>query len=106
MHQGVDEMWVRQVIGLFTLLVTLGLPVLVSAEQQPPPPPVYRVQPDQRMCFYPLCGGSVVRQVNRLTTVCANGEEAEACYVPRIEYDVLGMDSEQVAAFERTLYAG
>jgi len=67
---------------------------------------VYRVQQDQRMCFFPICGGSVVRQVNRISTLCANGEEESACYVPRIDYGALGLDGEQVAAFERTLYAG
>jgi hypothetical protein len=45
----------------------------------------YTVTPDRRLCPSPLCGGYVVKRVNRQNTICADGTRAPSCYVAELD---------------------
>ncbi|HEX2689499.1 MAG TPA: DUF6748 domain-containing protein [Kofleriaceae bacterium] len=46
----------------------------------------YEVTADLRRCASPLCGGWFLRRLNRPTTRCHDGREAEACYTPVLDW--------------------
>ncbi|HJX89128.1 MAG TPA: DUF6748 domain-containing protein [Pyrinomonadaceae bacterium] len=47
----------------------------------------FTIRPDMRRCASPMCGGYFVKQVNQLTTSCANGRNMAECYVADIEWN-------------------
>ena len=48
----------------------------------------YEVRRDLRRCVFPLCGGYWVSELNHRYTRCADGSDAEACYVAQIDLPV------------------
>jgi Kazal-type serine protease inhibitor domain len=84
--------------------VTLSDEVTLSQElvvtETPPAAPeadaIYaKLRSDVRRCASPLCGGFFVQRVNRLSTVCADGQRAAECYVAELDFDALGLSEEQ-----------
>jgi hypothetical protein len=58
----------------------------------------FTVKRDMRFCPSPRCGGYFVQAVNQLTTRCADGSQAERCYVASIDWSALGGDPRISAA--------
>lgn len=58
----------------------------------------FTLRRDVRRCAAPLCGGFFIRRVNRLTTVCADGQRASECYVAELDFGALGLSEEQATS--------
>lgn len=46
----------------------------------------FEVWTDMRECVAPLCGGFYLDRLNRSTTICHNGANRVACYVPELDW--------------------
>jgi len=55
----------------------------------------YEVTADLRKCPSPLCGGWFLKRLNRDTTICADGQEAESCYTPVLDWSEANLSEEQ-----------
>lgn len=62
--------------------------------------------PDLRDCAFPLCGGSFVKQVNRPTTVCADGVSREECHVAILDISAIGLAPQYDEGFQGTFAEG
>jgi hypothetical protein len=49
----------------------------------------YTIRRDLRRCASPMCGGYFIKTVNQSRTRCANGRNANECYVATIEWNGL-----------------
>jgi hypothetical protein len=66
----------------------------------------YSVMPDYRLCIWPLCGGWWVAALNQAKTTCADGTQADACYVAEIAFDELGLSDRQLAELREAAHRG
>jgi uncharacterized protein DUF6748 len=55
----------------------------------------YEVIADLRKCAFPLCGGFLLERLNRDTTVCVDGQEAERCYAPVLDWSKANLSEDQ-----------
>ena len=55
----------------------------------------YEVTADLRKCASPLCGGWFLKRLNRDTTICVDGQEAETCYTPVFDWSEANLSEEQ-----------
>jgi hypothetical protein len=55
----------------------------------------YEVIADRRKCASPLCGGFFLKRLNRDTTVCVDGREAERCYTPVLDWSAANLSEDQ-----------
>jgi hypothetical protein len=55
----------------------------------------YEITADLRKCPSPLCGGWFVKRLNRDTTVCVDGQEAESCYAPVLDWSQANLSADQ-----------
>ena len=103
------------VLGTFlltaALLFEIGVSVVASAENQPPAP-IYRPEPDPRLCPSATCAGWFVSLANLSTTPCANGKERSHCTDIVVDIEGIGLDPAAHSAFRdamltnRALLAG
>jgi hypothetical protein len=54
-----------------------------------------RLRRDVRRCAAPLCGGFFVERVNRLSTICSDGERRAECYVADLDTSAIGLSPDQ-----------
>jgi len=57
----------------------------------------YEITTDLRRCASPLCGGWFFRRLNRSTTRCVDGREAQACYAPVLDWSGANLSDDQQA---------
>jgi uncharacterized protein DUF6748 len=55
----------------------------------------YEITTDLRKCPSPLCGGWFLKRLNRDTTVCVDGQEAETCYAPVLDWSEANLSEDQ-----------
>lgn len=55
----------------------------------------YTIEKDYRRCVSPLCGGYWVEAANRRATRCADGSNAQRCYVAEVDWSALGLSQSQ-----------
>jgi len=55
----------------------------------------YEVIADLRKCAFPVCGGFFLKRLNRDTTVCVDGREAESCYTPVLDWSEANLSEDQ-----------
>jgi Domain of unknown function (DUF6748) len=46
----------------------------------------YAISSDLRRCSYPTCGGWFLGELNRSTTTCHDGQTADQCYTPVLDW--------------------
>lgn len=66
----------------------------------------YSVTRDLRRCMSPMCGGYWIKRVNKATTKCVDGTFAAQCYVFDIDDAALGLNDDELAAFQSDLGEG
>lgn len=71
-------------VGVGCLLLAVGCTADTSGQEY------FSVRADVRRCAAPLCGGYFVQAVNRSATLCADGSEAQECYVAELDISGLG----------------
>lgn len=55
----------------------------------------YEVIADLRKCPSPLCGGWFLERLNRESTICVDGQEAESCYAPVLDWSEANLSVDQ-----------
>jgi hypothetical protein len=56
----------------------------------------YAITADVRRCASPMCGGWFLKSLNQPATTCHDGQSAERCYTPELDWSSAGVpDSEQ-----------
>lgn len=61
---------------------------------------------DMRMCPSPMCGGSFVKAVNRVSTSCADGSMASDCQVLLFDFSLLDMSENEQTIFQQAFTDG
>lgn len=57
----------------------------------------YSVEQDMRRCVSPLCGGKVLKRLNRTTTICHKNDVRKSCYVPALDFTATGLSEADIA---------
>ncbi len=55
----------------------------------------YEVTADLRKCPSPICGGFFLKRLNQDTTICVDGQEAESCYTPVLDWSEANLSEDQ-----------
>jgi hypothetical protein len=55
----------------------------------------FEITADLRKCPSPLCGGWFLKRLNRDTTICVDGQEAESCYAPVLDWSEANLSEDQ-----------
>ena len=92
-------MVVRWLVALILALPALAQPAADNSTY-------FSVRPDLRKCASPLCGGSFVQRVNRLSTRCADGKLRPECYVAWVDLSALQLTPDQQAEAQSGLQQG
>lgn len=61
---------------------------------------------DMRMCPSPECGGFFVKALNRIWTLCADGNKTEDCHVLLLDFSQLGMSEKDETVFQQAFTDG
>lgn len=64
------------------------------------------IQPDDRKCVSPLCGGYWVSRVNRAYTHCADGSWNPSCYVADLDFEGSGLADHQIESVTAEVASG
>src|SRR5882724_11005832 len=55
----------------------------------------FEITTDLRKCPSPLCGGWFLKRLNRDTTICVDGQAAESCYAPVLDWSKANLSEGQ-----------